>query len=431
MNASRVRLIWLITGAGATIATSLFVLLVKGLPGPGHHLPLLLVVAMFAISEVAVVHVEVGSETHRYSLVEVPLVLGLLALQPWELVVAWLVGGTITLGVVRRQSPVKLAYNVTGFALQSVVAILIFRAISNRRDLLDGRTLVGVFAATAVASLLSIAAVFVAVALTEGRQPRAERVRYLWFGLLSSGVTASTMLVGVVLQQTDPSSLWLLALPIAGVYLAARAFASQNREHRHLERSRPEARLLERQLVPRATYDPLTGLANRSLLAGHLARLLGEPGQPGVACLFIDLDDFRGINDRFGHSTGDQLLVVTAQRLVGCLRDGDLAARLGGDELAVVAHVDPENSLGEANALGQRIVTSLSRPASIGDETVRSSASVGIALGRPGESAADLLAAADGAMYAAKAAGKGRVEIFAPGSRGSARRSMTGGRPIP
>ena len=581
MSKNRSGLIWGIAGGMAAVAAGLFLAFVQKLATPSHHLPFLSVAAMFAIAEIAVVSLDVGSQSHTYSLVEVPLVLGLVTLQPKLLVAAWLLGGAFTLGIVRRQSPIKFAYNVAGFALQSVISVLTFHAFSNGRNLLAGATFAGIFAATLVSSAISLQSVFVAVALTEGPQPRDERLRQMLFGVVSTAVTASTMLLGVVLQQTDPNALWLLAMPIVGVYLAQRAFTNHVREHRrltllrhstelvsglgteesvgsllrqichtlntnvaaltylpvdvpeslalavygpndretglhlvskddhwgawtelapgreprivsgtsdagrlgrlighaglrqamvvplcgdlsvigyltvadrggdgspfsledlevldalerfvsmglengHLERSLQEAQLLERQLVHRATHDSLTGLANRTLLADHLSRELADPGESEIACLFIDLDDFKSVNDRYGHPTGDQLLVVTAQRLVGCLRDGDIAARFGGDELAVIAHVDPADNRAEAAALGQRIVASLARPASLGEHTVTTTASVGIVLARPGDSAGDLLADADAAMYAAKAAGKGRVEVLKPGRRPNRTRS--------
>ena len=577
----RARLIWGISGGAAVVAGLLFLAVVLKLASPAHHLPFLGVAAMFAIAEIAVVPLEVGSRSHTFSLVEVPLVLGLLTLEPKMLVASWLAGGAFTLAVVRRQSIIKFSYNVAGFALQAVVAVLIFHVFSNGRNLLGGATFVGVFAATLVSSGISVVSVFVAVALTEGAQPRDERASHLMFGLVSTAVTSSTMLLGVVLEQTDPNALWLLAMPIAAGYLAQRAFTNHVREHRrltlvrqstelvaelgteesvgsllrqicrtlntevaaltylpvdvpdslalathgpddqetplhlvskddyweawtqvapgrdprivcgandagrlgdlighsglrqamvvplcgdfnvigyltvadrrgeekpfsledlevldalerfvsmglengHLERSLQEAQLLERQLVHRATHDSLTGLANRTLLADHLSRLLADRGDSEIACLFIDLDDFKTVNDRFGHPTGDQLLVVTAQRLVGCLRDGDIAARFGGDELAVIAHVAPANNRAEAAALGQRILAALARPATLGEHSVTTTASAGIVLARPGDSAEDVLAAADAAMYAAKAAGKGRVEIFKPGRRSNRARS--------
>lgn len=571
MNAGRARLIWGASASGAALAAALLVLVIRRIPSPPHHFSFAVLVALFALADLAVVHVELGSQTHTFSLVEVPLVLGLLSERPFDMVLAWLAGAAVTLVVIRRQPPIKLAYNLMSYALEAEVAVVIFRAVTNGHDLLAGSTLGGIFAAALASSALGILTIFLVVRLAQGPQAGAEQLQVTAFGLVATGVTTSTMLIGVVLYRTDPTAVWLLAMPIVGVYLAERVFSSQIREHRrlqflrrstelvvgfgtgesilsflrqichtlnsdvaalvylpgdlpdamavsvfgpsgderglelvaradnwdlwtalapgrqprmvtapadarrlgelighpglrhamvvplcgdvnvigfltvadrlsdvspfadddlqvldtlerfvsiglengHLERSLQEARLLERQLVHRATHDTLTGLPNWTMLADHFERLVADPEHPDVACLLIDLDDFKRVNDGYGHPVGNQLLVATAQRLVGSLRDGDMAARLHGDELAVLArvgrHAPPAE---EAMALAERIIAALSQPAVFGSVTVQTGASVGISVVRPGDSASDALAAADAAMYSAKRSGKGRAALF-------------------
>ena len=160
-----------------------------------------------------------------------------------------------------------------------------------------------------------------------------------------------------------------------------------------------------------ALHDPLTGLANRTLLGDRLehalARSTRERRPTGV--LFIDLDDFKAVNDRFGHAAGDAVLVELAARLRSAVRPADTVARLGGDEFIVVCEdVDRE----AATALGVRLEEELRGPLTVGGETYRLSASIGIALGR--EDPVALLARADAAVYRAKAAGRGRVEVHRP-----------------
>jgi len=172
-----------------------------------------------------------------------------------------------------------------------------------------------------------------------------------------------------------------------------------------------ERKGLEAQLVHHAFHDPLTGLANRRLLLDRIGQVLARRDDAsGVALLFIDLDDFKGINDGLGHEAGDALLCEVAGRLLEHVRDGDTAARLGGDEFAVLA---TPATAAQAEHLAQRLVAALARPARIHGKSVDLGASVGVAVAAAGEARADvLLRNADIAMYAAKTAGKHRYELY-------------------
>ena len=172
-----------------------------------------------------------------------------------------------------------------------------------------------------------------------------------------------------------------------------------------------ERRALEDELTHQANHDPLTGLANRVLLLDRLRGALA--GRDTVSVILVDLDGFKNVNDTLGHPAGDELLRSAAQRLLGCVRPEDTTARLGGDEFAVVTHGGPEL----AQSVGRRIVESLRRPFGVAGHEVRIGASVGVASRDGRESAEDLLRDADIAMYAAKKAGKGRVEVFEPAMR--------------
>ncbi len=178
-----------------------------------------------------------------------------------------------------------------------------------------------------------------------------------------------------------------------------------------------ERRLLEAQLKLQAFHDPLTGLANRSLFVDRVTHALARARRTrsSIAVLFIDLDNFKTINDSLGHVAGDRLLVAAAVRLVGCVRTSDTAARLGGDEFAVLL----ENAVGEhsAPAVAERITTAMEAPFTVEGKEIFVSASVGIADGTladgegPG-TASDLLRNADMAMYTAKGRGKARYALF-------------------
>jgi len=173
----------------------------------------------------------------------------------------------------------------------------------------------------------------------------------------------------------------------------------------------------EDQLRHQAFHDSLTGLANRALFQDRLEHAVAVARRDlrQLSVMFVDLDDFKVVNDGLGHGVGDALLVAVAERLRGCLRQSDTVARLGGDEFAVLL----ERSAEEPAAVAQRFVDSLELPFLIGHKRIRASASIGVATqaadGEPADVAEMLLRHADIAMYQAKADGKGRYEVFTDG----------------
>ncbi len=176
-----------------------------------------------------------------------------------------------------------------------------------------------------------------------------------------------------------------------------------------------DRRALEQELNRQAFHDTLTGLANRALFLDRLSHAMdrGDRGTEPVAVLFLDIDDFKTINDSLGHPAGDHLLVAVAGRLKGATRPGDTVARFGGDEFAVLVETGtmPE----AAEVVATRIADALVPTFRIQDNDLSVRASIGIALGRrPQESPDDLLRDADLAMYLAKRNGKGRFEMYRP-----------------
>ncbi|MGH2483157.1 MAG: putative bifunctional diguanylate cyclase/phosphodiesterase, partial [Candidatus Limnocylindria bacterium] len=176
-------------------------------------------------------------------------------------------------------------------------------------------------------------------------------------------------------------------------------------------RDMTERRALEDQLKHEALHDPLTTLANRALFVDRVGHALSRRDSPdATGVLFMDLDDFKTINDSLGHAAGDELLKAVAQRLRGSLRAEDTVARLGGDEFAVL--VEDADAV-TVQQVGQRLLEALRAPFEIAGKQVHAGASVGAALGGVDHGEAEvLLRNADVAMYTAKSRGKGRLEVF-------------------
>jgi len=169
---------------------------------------------------------------------------------------------------------------------------------------------------------------------------------------------------------------------------------------------------LESELSYQAFHDSLTGLANKALFTDRLnlavARM--ERTRKPMAVMFLDLDNFKTVNDSLGHSIGDELLGVVAEVLLGCIRSTDTAARLGGDEFAVL--IDYLDGHSDIISLAERILHALRRPVTLGTTEVVATASIGITFGVPGTTGDQLLRNADLAMYRAKEHGKDRFEEF-------------------
>jgi diguanylate cyclase (GGDEF)-like protein len=184
-------------------------------------------------------------------------------------------------------------------------------------------------------------------------------------------------------------------------------------ENGQLERSLAQLSSMKEELRFQAYHDPLTGLANRSLFIEQVERQLNDRPSDLPVVLFIDVDDFKIVNDSFGHATGDALLMKIGERLRGCLRGDDVAARLGGDEFGILLLDDPD--LTRAQRIAERIMATLKTPFGINGKELRVGASIGIAVSHGGaEAPQELLRNADVAMYMAKSRGKGQAAIFEP-----------------
>jgi diguanylate cyclase (GGDEF)-like protein len=187
--------------------------------------------------------------------------------------------------------------------------------------------------------------------------------------------------------------------------------AGASLEHDRLEQAVWQLRELQEQLEHQAFHDPLTGLANRVLFVDRLTHALAHR-ESRVAVLFLDLDDFKVVNDRYGHAHGDDLLRQVATRVRACLRPSDTPARMGGDEFAILLEDADGQTLMD---VADRVVSAFRDPFLVSASEVRVKGSLGVATNFSGsESAEDLLRNADVAMYTAKTGGKDRFASFEP-----------------
>jgi diguanylate cyclase (GGDEF)-like protein len=221
------------------------------------------------------------------------------------------------------------------------------------------------------------------------------------------------MLVGpalLVVQQSGADSI-VLVVAAATAVLSILVLTRLAGMVGHLAKDIERRAVLEAQLSYQAFHDPLTGLANRRRFIEDVGEAIAAAD--GTAVLFLDLDDFKHVNDEMGHDAGDALLSAVGHRIVSAIRPGDLGCRIGGDEFAVL--LPHTSSVAEAEAVGRRLLEALAQPVPIEGRELVVPASVGVAQLLPGETVAvdELLRQADVAMYYAKAAGKNRLATFA------------------
>jgi diguanylate cyclase (GGDEF)-like protein len=217
-------------------------------------------------------------------------------------------------------------------------------------------------------------------------------------------------------------SVMLLLLILEGLFLFRPAVRDVRKEWEQRAAEHESARAQDQQkLSYLARYDPLTGLINRFLFGDRLENAIARARRDEtlVALMFLDLDDFKAVNDHYGHATGDALLKQVAKRIVGSVRETDSVGRIGGDEFTVI--LESSNRLEDAGQVATKILDAVSEPYLVGNRELRVTASIGIAIyPLDGEDSQALLRDADIAMYSAKAAGANTYQYFTPKLRQSA-----------
>jgi diguanylate cyclase (GGDEF)-like protein len=217
--------------------------------------------------------------------------------------------------------------------------------------------------------------------------------------------------------STDSGDVWL----VAPARNRARASVDADRQALEALATVGEQALARLTMVTEmgrlARHDSLTGLPNRTLFLDRVEQAVARSRRQGrqIAVLFLDLDGFKSVNDRFGHAAGDELLNTVAKRLLGCVREGDSVARLGGDEFAVL--LEEAGRPEDVQFLSQRLLEALRSEIVIAGHDVVVGTSIGVAIASPGDDAAALLRNADMAMYRAKAMGKNRDFVYQPSLR--------------
>lgn len=234
-------------------------------------------------------------------------------------------------------------------------------------------------------------------------------------------VGTTTVAVLLAVQQGSTQAEEMIEIPLLStilvmVFIIASFRAKTQREleyeHRALKQVLEERQALQEALLHQAFYDKLTGLPNRALLFDrlHHAFLEAARHKQALSMLFVDLDDFKSVNDRFGHAVGDELLVEVAKRMLTVVRQEDTLARLGGDEFIMLIKdpADLDISIGVAS----RILDKIAEPYHLSDTVFSITASIGVSMSYPmGDQPEDLLREADQAMYQAKTSGKSKIQV--------------------
>ncbi|HEX5824933.1 MAG TPA: GGDEF domain-containing protein [Candidatus Limnocylindrales bacterium] len=251
--------------------------------------------------------------------------------------------------------------------------------------------------------------------VTSGDSPPGAVVGGRFRNAIYAPLVGESRLVGTILVANRLSDLHPFEADDLKLFQTLASHTAVALENGQLEQSLSSLSRLKEELQHKAYHDALTGLANRAFFAQSVAQRLESTDASGLVpvVLFLDLDDFKIVNDTLGHAAGDELLASVGERIQATLRTGDLAARIGGDEFAVLLWDTPEMPV--ARRVAERLIGAFGSGTGHDAATGNAQVSIGVAAGHPGSGSADeLLRNADVAMYSAKARGKNRVAFFEP-----------------
>jgi signal transduction histidine kinase len=264
-----------LTAGLAATAGALFAFVVVDLPSPTGEIrsPLWVLVVMFALAEILVVHVEFRGNAYSFSLSELPFVIGLFTAAPVDLVAGHFIGSALALIVHRRQSALKLAFNLSHFALESSLALIVFNAFGTR-DPSDPVAWVATLFATLTFALVADLAVETAVSLAEGKLDTGGMLQRMAFGKVVSATNASIGLIGALILWIQPSAAWVLAVPTGILFFSYRFYTSQREQHTRMEFLYESTHLLNRSLKLEASLPALLSQAQTMFKADFAEILL-------------------------------------------------------------------------------------------------------------------------------------------------------------
>jgi signal transduction histidine kinase len=272
----------ILAGGLALLAAAVYFGLVRRIApmDPPVAVPWWALTGMFCLGEILVVHVQFRRNAYSFSLSEIPLVVGLFASTPSELVLSHVLGSALALIFHRRQSLTKLTFNLSHFALESSLALVIFHAFRPDGPF-EPLTWVGAFLATFVVALVADFAVGGAISLSEGRMELQSILQGLPFGKVVAATNTSIGLIGVLVLWSNPKAAWLLAVPAAILFFAYRIYTSQREQHERMEFLYESTHLLNRSLKMEASLPVLLSQA-QSMFRAEIAEILlfGGEGEP-------------------------------------------------------------------------------------------------------------------------------------------------------
>ena len=385
--------VWAFTGLLAGIAAAVYLGLVRGsVPHPApFHMPWWGLATMFFLAEVLVVYVQFRRNAYSFSLSEIPLVVGLFMGLPAEVVIAHIVGSALALGLYRRQSLFKVAFNVSHFALETSLALAIFGLLA-ARDPLDPWSWGAAAVAVLVTALVADVAIGVAVSLAERRWQLATIVHGLAFGKVVAATNTAIGLLAVMVLATKPAGAWLLGVPAAILFFAYRVYTAQREQHERMEQLYESTHLLSRSLKMHSALPAVLSQA-REMFRAEVAEILMFPaveGDPAMRTAFgpgdheemmvpVTLDPTEGVWARVA-AEGQPLLLarpIQGERLGAHfrsrgIRDAMVAPLHGLDGVAgTIMVANRESDIGTFDAEDLKLFEALTNHANVALENAR------------------------------------------------------------